>query len=126
MIKILPIFIISARNDRVGASENGVPPKGALPDRFYLWKDAGNMPEPIAPTFETDAGPILKPYLDESGISPEDISSQSFELIVAAWLSSVLHIGIPPDQKNDIRNWITRSDLSEAVSGGYMRHEVTL
>jgi len=99
----------------------------ALPDRFYLWKNAGNAPEPVAPTFEIDAGPVLKPYLDESGISSENISPQGFELIIAAWINSVLHIKIPLNQEeNDTRNWITDSGLSEAVNGGYLRHEVAL
>jgi len=98
----------------------------ALMDRFYLWKDAGNAPEPVAPTFEIDAGPVVKPYLDESGISAENISPQSFELIIATWLNSVLHIKIPMNEENEIRKWITDSGLSEAVSGGYLKHEVTL
>ncbi|MCP4701847.1 MAG: hypothetical protein GY862_34050, partial [Gammaproteobacteria bacterium] len=33
----------------------------ALPDRFYLWKNAGNQPELVEPSFEIDAEPILRP-----------------------------------------------------------------
>jgi hypothetical protein len=65
----------------------------ALPDRFYLWKNADSAPEPVAPTFEIDAEPLLAPYLKESGMLPKDISGQGFELIVSAWLNSVLHSG---------------------------------
>lgn len=99
----------------------------ALPNRFYLWKDAGTGPEPTAPTFEIDAEPILKPYLDESGMSPDDMNPQSFELVVAAWLNSVLQqSGKSLSQEDNPLNWISRSGLSEAVRGGYMRHEVSL
>ncbi len=98
----------------------------ALPDRFYLWKEAGTVPEPTAPTFEIDAGPVLKPYLDESGISLENISPQSFELVVATWLNSILQGGVPLNQRNDTVNWINKSGLSEALSGGYLRYEVAL
>ena len=90
----------------------------ALPDHFYLWKDAGTVPEPIAPTFEIDARPLLQPYLEESGIPPEDISPQSFELIVSSWLNSILQLKEPPHGTDDTLNWINTSGLSEAVSGG--------
>ena len=98
----------------------------ALPDRFYLWKDAGTTPKPTNPTFEIDAGPVLKPYLDESGITPENISGQSFELIVATWLNSILGITNPLNQVSPVQDWINQSGLSEAISGGYLKHEVTL
>jgi len=98
----------------------------ALPDHFYLWKDAGNTPEVVAPTFEIDAEPVLKPYLDKSGISSENISSQSFELIIENWLNSILHIKNPLNQDAGIPNWIPASGLSEAIKGGYLKHEVTL
>jgi hypothetical protein len=98
----------------------------ALPDRFYLWKEAGTVPEEKAPTFEIDAEPLLKPYMDESGISPEDISPQSFELIVAAWLNSLLQTGESPNLENDAPNWINESRFSEALSGGSLKHEVAL
>jgi hypothetical protein len=99
----------------------------ALPDRFYFWKDAGNVSESAAPTFEIDAESILKPYLEESGVSPGDISSQSFELIVSSWLNSVLQqSGDSPNGKDDSLNRIKTFGLSEALKGGRMRHEVTL
>lgn len=98
----------------------------ALPDRFYLWKDAGTVPEPTAPTFEIDAGPVLKPYLDQIGISPEEISPQSFEMIVSEWLNSILHDRAPLNNKDDDLNWLNRSGLLEAVSGGSIKDEVSL
>ncbi|MCP4111272.1 MAG: hypothetical protein GY749_38055 [Desulfobacteraceae bacterium] len=93
----------------------------ALPDRFYLWKNAGNLPELVEPTFEIDAKPILKLYFDESGTSPEKIAPQSFELIVGVWLNSLLL-----NQKNDAPKWIIQSGLSEALSGGHLDYEVVL
>jgi len=98
----------------------------ALPDRFYLWKDTGSILEPTAPTFEIDAGPLLKPYLKEIGISPQDISGQSFELIVSAWLNSVLQNEKTFDKQDNSLNWINTSGLLEAVRGGCLKHEVVL
>jgi len=98
----------------------------ALPDRFYIWKDAGTVPETTAPTYEIDAEPLLKPYLNESGILSEDISPQSFELVVSAWLNSILQFRAPLNHEDDSLNWINRTGLSKIVSGGTMKHEVTL
>ncbi|WYD79330.1 MAG: hypothetical protein V8K32_08400 [Candidatus Electrothrix gigas] len=98
----------------------------ALPDRFYLWKDAGNIPESTAPTFEIDAEPLLKPYLEGSGVSSGEISPQSFELIVSAWLNSVLRAGESANGKDEGLNWIKTSGFSEAVKGGRMQHKVVL
>ncbi len=97
-----------------------------LPDRFYLWKDAGNLPELVEPTFEIDAKPILKPYFDESGTFPEKITPQGFELIIAAWLNSLLRFNTLLNQKSDTPKWMIQSGLSEAVNGGYLDYEVIL
>lgn len=94
----------------------------ALPDRFYLWKDAGNLPELVEPTFEIDAKPILKSYFDETGTSQEEITRHAFEFIIAAWLNSLLCFNSSLNQQK----WITRTGLSDAVSGGYLEHEVDL
>ena len=40
----------------------------ALPDRLYLWKDAGNTPELVEPTYEIDAKPFFHPYFEKSGL----------------------------------------------------------
>jgi hypothetical protein len=98
----------------------------ALPERFYLWKNAGNMAKLDAPTFEIDAEPVLKPYLDESGISSEDITPQSFELIVTSWLNSILMAGEALNFGKDTSNLIKKSGLSEALNGGNLKHEVVL
>src|SRR5262245_50787484 len=67
----------------------------ALPDRLYLWKDAGNAPELVEPTYEIDATPFFQPYYERANISPDQLSSQSFELIVTSWLNELIWSGIP-------------------------------
>src|SRR5687768_11362330 len=37
----------------------------ALPDRFYLWKDASITPELVEPSYEIDAVPFLQPYYEK-------------------------------------------------------------
>src|SRR5712692_4477588 len=45
----------------------------ALPERFYLWKDA--PPEAVAPPdYEVDARQLLKPYLEKLAIPLSDLS----------------------------------------------------
>ncbi len=98
----------------------------AMPDRFYIWENAGTDPEPAAPTFEIDAKQVLKPYLNDSGLSLEEISPQSFEFIVTSWLNSVLQTGEPLNHENKVINGIYKSGLPAAITGGYIRHEVAL
>ncbi len=98
----------------------------ALPDRFYIWKNAGTNPELAAPTFEIDAEKALKPYLKESELSLEDINPQSFEFIVTSWLNSVLQTGEPFNHENYALNGIYKSGLLAALTGGYLKHEVAL
>lgn len=98
----------------------------ALPEHFYFWKDAEMTPELTAPTFEIDAKLILQPYLDESGVSVRDMTGQSFELIVTAWLNSILQTGKQVNYKNDMANWVNSSGLSAALNGGYLKYEVVL
>lgn len=56
----------------------------AFPDWFYLWTDADTRLDQNEPTYTIDARPILQPYFEQAGVSAEQISSQSLELIVAS------------------------------------------
>src|SRR5947209_7021620 len=53
----------------------------ALPERFYLWKDASPLTM-TPPDYEEDAQEVLKPYLDKVQIPLVDLSQNSFELLV--------------------------------------------
>lgn len=93
-----------------------------FPDRFYLWKDTDLTDEPIAPTYVTDAGPVFQPYFAQSGIAAHQISGSSFELIVASWLNTIIHM--TPDQLDAPQQWLIESGLYSAVFGGSLGQQV--
>lgn len=90
----------------------------ALPDRLYLWKDSGNTPELVEPTYEIDATPFFQPYYENAKLSPDQLSSQSFELIVISWLNELILFGIPADIPETHRKLLQESGLLEALKGG--------
>jgi hypothetical protein len=98
----------------------------ALPERFYLWKNAGNKPELKAPTLEIEANSLLKPYFEKTGISIDNMTPQSFEFIISAWLNSILQDKISSEEKKESKNWLNESGFSKALSGGYLKYEVAL
>lgn len=93
-----------------------------LPDRFYLWKNAASNQEAIEPTYIIDARPILQTYFEQSGVEADQISGQSLELIVAAWLGEVMRK--TPDELDASQKWLTDSGLHEAIVGGTLDHRV--
>lgn len=96
----------------------------AMPDRLYLWKDAGNTPEMVEPTYEIDAAPFFQPYFDSAMSSPGQLTHESFELIVTSWLHELVNWGIPsgmPGAKE-----LQESGLLEAIKGGSVAVEVSV
>jgi hypothetical protein len=65
----------------------------ALPDRLYLWDQAGGVDEWAEPTYELDGRSLLQGYYEGAHATPDTISSQSFELIVVAWLNELILSG---------------------------------
>ncbi|MGZ8216018.1 hypothetical protein [Methylomagnum sp.] len=94
----------------------------AFPDRFYLWKNAGLNPGEIEPTHSIDARPILEPYFKRAGILGNRISGQSFELIIASWLSEIIHASL--GSLDSSQQWLIESGLYDAVAGGSLDHGV--
>lgn len=90
----------------------------ALPDRFYLWRDAGNTPGEMEPSYELDATLFLQPYYAEAQLSPNSVSGQSFELIVAAWLNGLIWSGIPASVPETQRRLLEDSGLLKTLEGG--------
>jgi hypothetical protein len=84
------------------------------PDRVYCWKNAGPASD-APPDIVADAQPLLRGYFEDSGIRPNDISAQAFEMLVAAWLSDLVHSSDPPPQG---AAWLRTSGLLDAVRDG--------
>jgi hypothetical protein len=94
----------------------------ALPDRFYLWKNGVKNQETGDPTYAIDAKPMLKPYLERAGVDAEQISSQSLEFIIAAWLSELAYK--KPNELDFSERWLVESGLYDALAGGHLEYEV--
>lgn len=96
----------------------------ALPDRFYLWTHSSTYPEYSEPDFSVDARPLLQPYFGWAGVNPAQISESSLELIVASWLSEVIHSDKSRDEFTPAETWLVDSGLHAALVGGRFASEV--
>lgn len=88
----------------------------AFPDKFYLWTDSPRKQGVVSPDFTIDATPILRPYLEKSGLMPIDLSDQSLEVLVAAWIRSLLYKESYTSYNQP--DWLVGSGLQETLLGG--------
>jgi hypothetical protein len=94
-----------------------------FPDRFYLWVDTQARLDQTDPTYTIDARPILQPYLERAGVTADQISGQSLEIIIASWLGELIHSEHPPEPYNNSLHWLVESGLYNALAGGRFDHE---
>jgi hypothetical protein len=92
----------------------------ALRDHLYLWRDPA--PDVNAPHFQADTAAVLRPYLGGLHTRLENLSENSFELLIEAWLADLV-AGTLPDSTNE--RWLEESGLAEAVRDGAIRANVT-
>ncbi len=95
----------------------------ALPDRFYLWKDAGDTPDLVAPTYEIDAIPFLQPYYEKAHLSPYEIGYYSFELLITAWINELINWGIAPNVPEDAKKLLQATGLPEILKDATLAHQ---
>lgn len=95
----------------------------AMPDRFYLWRE-GPSNNVNNPDYSIDPRPFLAPYIEQAGIPLEEISPQSFELIVTSWLIEVMNATNADIQINVGQHWLVDQGLYEAIAGGYLAQEI--
>jgi hypothetical protein len=95
----------------------------ALPDIFYLWENTSKNLEIVEPTQEVNPFPFLQPYYESFGISPEEITTGSFEFIVKAWLNQVLEAKSPQDLFDGNQDWLISSGLFDKLAGGRLEVE---
>lgn len=98
----------------------------ALPDRFYLWKDA----PPAAlqgPQYAIDARHELAPYTSTLRTPPDELSEQGFALLVQAWLGDLVAAaseiparggGTEQRVPAERRPWLVESGLADALRRG--------
>ena len=96
----------------------------ALPDHFYLWKGVTPQPGEIAPTYDINPEPFLKPYYEKIGIAPEQLSGKSFKLIMTSWLGELQQAkSIPTHLPRETQQWLQESGLLEAIKDGRISYE---
>ncbi|MBA3468650.1 MAG: hypothetical protein H0T53_03300 [Herpetosiphonaceae bacterium] len=97
----------------------------AFPDKFYLWTDSDKQDIEAEPNYTIDARPLLQPYFEQAGVTPGQISGQSFEFIVALWLGEIMH----SEHLSNLRaeeQWLIDSGLHASILGGRFEHEVVV
>lgn len=97
----------------------------ALPDRFYLWKDAGIVPEISPPDYEIDPRPFLSAHFKGADISLDSLTGEGFELVVSSWLSKLLQIDVLPPELQE-QDWLLESGLFEAIKHGHLAAQVAV
>jgi len=94
-----------------------------FPDRFYLWTDAAAKLDQSEPNYTIDAHPILGLYFEKAGVSANQITGQSLELIILSWLGQVIHSEKFPDEIDKSQRWLIDSGLYSAIAGGHFDRE---
>ena len=97
----------------------------ALPDRFYLWKDAGVVPERVTPDYEIDPRPFLHSHYNGTDISLNSLTGKSFELVISSWLNKLLQNDILPPELQG-QDWLVDSGLFEAIKLGRLAPQVAV
>jgi hypothetical protein len=92
----------------------------ALPERFYLWKDA----PPLAvtpPDYEIDARQVLEPYLNKLKTPLASLSHSSLEILVRFWLEDLIRSRVDQVGNSQAEKWLVESGLYDAIKHGYIR-----
>lgn len=93
----------------------------AFPDRFFLWKDAPAIPDPLEPNFTINATPIFKQNIENPNEKYAPVSESSLEMKISLWLSILIHK--KTDQLEPYEKWVIDSGLYDAIAGGRLEEE---
>ena len=96
----------------------------ALPDKFYLWRDNANAPGMVIPDYELDATFALGPFFQRFGISPENMSAETFELVVGSWLEDLRLGGLVP--AGPYQEWLVVTGLQHIIQEGSVSQPLSL
>jgi len=77
----------------------------ALPQHFYLWKDAPAT-EAVLPDYQVAAQAVLPLYLREFSVPLDQLSGAGWEFVVAAWLDDLVGGPLRPDLPTAVRHWL--------------------
>jgi hypothetical protein len=95
----------------------------ALPDQFFLWVDHAHLDPTAPPSYTVDAKPLLSPYFDRAGLSPEKAAGATFELIVWTWLLRIIQSPSSDALPEGDGEWLLDTGLFEAIQGGHIEQK---
>jgi hypothetical protein len=75
------------------------------------------------PTYTIDARPIFQPYFEQAGVTADQISGHSLELITTAWLGEIIYAEKSAKELDKSQHWLIESGLYVALSGGKFKHK---
>ena len=87
----------------------------ALPDHFYVWKHADRVGT-AQPDLTIDARDVLSPYLKALTSRLEDLSGESFGLVVRTWLEDL--VKAEPAAQSALPQQLQESELPARVKDG--------
>lgn len=90
-------------------------------DSIYLWSNLNHQEQISEPSYIIDATPIFQPYFEQVGVTANQISPQSFEMIVASWLREIIHSSSFSEVSDQSQQWLVESGLGKAIEGGRYR-----
>ncbi len=91
----------------------------ALPDFFYLWKDATSVNDQEAPPdYKIEALAALRPYIEQSNLSLNEISQYGFEFLVTSWLQDLVNFELTRDAVVPELQALFDSGLYETIKNG--------
>lgn len=96
------------------------------PDRIYLWKNAGVIPEIVAPDYEVDAAPVFQPYFDAARLDVNHIDEFAFEMIVSSWLTNLALVRDAVAELPSHECEFIESGFVDAIRRGKVEHEVAV
>ena len=91
------------------------------PDRIYVWKDVGDEPIEVPPSYEGESQPLFARYFAGAGIAPGKATGQAFQMLVAAWLGDLTRH--PDAEAAPGEDWLDKSGLRAAALDGRVEHE---
>ena len=94
-----------------------------FPDRLYLWANVDNNLDYSRPSYSIDATPLFKPYFERAGVTPDQISGESLELIVTSWLGEMMYADRRLEPLDAAQPWLIESGLYAALAGGRFEDE---
>jgi hypothetical protein len=90
----------------------------ATPERMYFWRQQNQGAEEELPQFTLDPTNELKPYFERTGIAPETVGGEPWELIVYFWLIDIAENGQSRAREDPSLRWLSESGLLEALRKG--------